>query len=78
MPKKLEFYNHLHNLLLVFAILLIIQNARKIHLEHLGVEKLPPCKYCMYPRKTKKDTGKVGDKTINIDNYTNRSQTVGR
>jgi sulfatase maturation enzyme AslB (radical SAM superfamily) len=55
-----------------------LQNARKIHLEHLGVEKLSPCKYCMYPRKTKKDTGKVGDKTINIDNYTNRSQTVGR
>ena len=52
--------------------------ARKIHLKHLGVEKLSPCKYCMYPRKTKKDSGKVAGKTINIDNYTNRNQTIGR
>lgn len=55
-----------------------LEKSRKIHLDHLGVQELPPCKYCMYPRKTKKDKADVKGKSINVDNYTNRSQTVGR
>lgn len=55
-----------------------MSDARKIHLEHLGVKKLPPCKYCMYPRKTKKVGKAIGDKSVTIDNYINRSQKVGR
>ena len=54
-----------------------LQKAREIHLKHLGVQELSPCKYCMYPRKTKKDSGKVGDKKLKIDNYTNRPQVPG-
>jgi sulfatase maturation enzyme AslB (radical SAM superfamily) len=55
-----------------------LNDARKIHLKHLGVKELAPCKYCMYPRKTQNDQKKVGDKSVSVDNYTNRSQTVGR
>jgi len=55
-----------------------LQKAREIHLKHMGVKELAPCKYCMYPRNTKRDTSKAAGKTLNIDNYTNRPQTVGR
>lgn len=55
-----------------------LENARKIHLKHLGVKELPPCKYCMYPRKTEKEKSSVKGKSVNVDNYTNRSQTIGR
>ena len=55
-----------------------MQHARKIHLKHLGVKELPPCKYCMYPRKTQKVGKKIGDKSVSVENYTNRSQIVGR
>jgi MoaA/NifB/PqqE/SkfB family radical SAM enzyme len=55
-----------------------LQKAREIHLKHLGVKELSPCKYCMYPRKTQKDSGKIGSKKLKIDNYTNRSQVPGR
>lgn len=55
-----------------------LQKAREIHLKHLGVEKLEPCKYCMYPRKTETEKKKVSGKTVNVNNYTNRSQMVGK
>lgn len=55
-----------------------LQHAREIHLKHLGVKELPPCKYCMYPRKTKKDSGKLKGKTLKVENFTNRPQAIGR
>jgi len=55
-----------------------LNDARKIHLKHLGVKELSPCKYCMYPRKTQKVQKQVGDKSVSVENYTTRSQTVGR
>lgn len=55
-----------------------LQHARDTHLKHLGVKKLPPCKYCMYPRKTKKESRKLKGKNITVENYTNRPQVVGQ
>lgn len=55
-----------------------LQQAREIHLKHLGVKELSPCKYCMYPRKTQKEKAKVSDKKVTVENYTNRPQTVGK
>jgi len=55
-----------------------LQKAREIHMKHKGVEKLAPCKFCFYPRKTKQDTVQLKDKTIKIDNYIARDQTIGK
>ena len=52
--------------------------ARKWHMKHMGVDKVSPCKYCYLPRKTKRDTAAVDGRLINIDNYINRDQTVGK
>ena len=55
-----------------------LQAARDIHLEKMGVEKLSPCKWCMYPRKTTKEKTKVNDKLITLKNMSNRSQEIGK
>ena len=56
-----------------------LQEARDIHLKHMGVEKIDACKHCFYPRKTQKVSKKVSDdKLIKIDNLTNRNQAVGK
>lgn len=55
-----------------------LQKAREIHLKHLGTKEIPPCKFCFYPRKTQRDSGELGNKTLKIDNFTNREQTVGK
>lgn len=52
--------------------------ARKLQLKHAGVKKLVPCKKCYLPRKTQPDYSTVDDRTIQIDNYINRTQTVGK
>ena len=52
--------------------------ARKIHIEKMGVQKLEPCKHCYYPRKTIPQTELVGERVITIPNYTKRVQEVGK
>ena len=55
-----------------------LRKARESHLKHLGVQDYEPCKFCFYPRKTQKNTGKLFDKKLDIENLTNREQTVGK
>jgi len=55
-----------------------LQKARKIHEKHMGVKEISPCKFCFYPRKTKRETSSLNDKLLKIDNYTNREQIVGK
>ena len=54
-----------------------LEKAREIHLKHMGVTELAPCKFCMYPRATKKEKKSVNKKNINVENYTNRPQKIG-
>jgi radical SAM protein with 4Fe4S-binding SPASM domain len=55
-----------------------MKNAREIHIKHLGVKEINICKNCSLPRKTKKDFTKLDNRTISIDNYINRSQSIGK
>lgn len=55
-----------------------MSKAREIHLKHMGVKEISPCKHCYLPRKTVRDNANVDDRIINIDNYVNREQTVGK
>lgn len=54
-----------------------MQKAREIHLKHKGVEEIDICKNCQLPRKTERQKSSIGGRTINIDNYINRNQTIG-
>ena len=54
-----------------------LQKAREIHLKHLGVKELAPCKHCFYPRKTQKNSTEIDGRSIIFDSVSNRSQTVG-
>ena len=55
-----------------------LQEKREIHLKHLGVKKLPPCKYCFYPRKTTKLKAQVDGRNIEFEPVSNRVQEVGK
>lgn len=55
-----------------------LEKARKIHLEHMGVDKIEPCKHCQLPRKTKSENVRLDNRILQIDNYVNREQTVGK
>lgn len=55
-----------------------LEKAREIHLKHLGVKEISPCKHCFYPRKTEKAKKKIGNKSIKFENISNRVQTVGK
>lgn len=53
-------------------------NVRRIHSQRGGFKELNVCRHCYYPRKTVPDeTAQVNERTITIENYVNRSQTVG-
>ena len=54
-----------------------LQKAREIHLKHLGVKEIAPCKHCFYPRKTQKNSTEIDGRSIIFDSVSNRSQTVG-
>ena len=44
-----------------------------------GFKCLHPCKVCYYPRTTEdSEKAKVGNREITIENYTNRSQIIGK
>jgi len=53
-------------------------DAREAHLKHNGVKEVSPCKYCYLPRKTVRETTEFDNRLINIDNYLNREQNVGK
>ena len=55
-----------------------LQKAREILIKHLGVDAIGPSKYCYLPRKTKREQVPLNDRVLNIDNYLNREQTVGK
>lgn len=55
-----------------------LNEAREIHLSHMGVQKINACKHCYLPRKTTRETTEVDNRFVNIDNYINREQTVGK
>lgn len=55
-----------------------LNKAREIHLKHKGTEKINACKNCYIPRKTERESVQVDDRLLNIDNYVNREQTVGK
>ena len=55
-----------------------LEAAREIHLRHQGVDKLIPCKKCYYPRKTVKDQGHIGKRTVIVENYSGRVQEIGK
>ena len=52
---------------------------RKLHMHKDGFKCLHPCKVCYYPRTTEdSEKAKVGNREITIENYTNRSQIIGK
>jgi len=55
-----------------------LHDAREIHLKHLGVDKINACKHCYLPRKTERENTKLDNRLINIDNYINREQKIGK
>jgi len=55
-----------------------LKKARESHIKHMGVKDIEICKHCYLPRKTQRDTAKLYDRFLNIDNYINREQTVGK
>jgi radical SAM protein with 4Fe4S-binding SPASM domain len=52
-----------------------MKKAREIHMKELGVKELPPCQWCIYPRKTESKNVLVGDRTVNSYSYENWDQT---
>ena len=55
-----------------------LNEIRKIHIKHMGTSEISACKNCYLPRKTKRDLDNVDGRQIGIDNYVNRTQTVGK
>lgn len=55
-----------------------INKAREIHVKHNGVKEMQVCKQCYLPRKTQRETSQMDNRLINIDNYINREQKVGK
>jgi radical SAM protein with 4Fe4S-binding SPASM domain len=55
-----------------------MNKARELHIKHMGVDKVSPCKYCYLPRKTSEEQTTLDNRLLKIDNYKNREQTVGK
>ena len=56
-----------------------LQRIRDLHAERDGFMKVPVCTRCFYPRLTQvTETAVVMGRQINIENYVNRVQTVGK
>ena len=55
------------------------QNVRQIHEQPDGFISIKPCKNCYYPRKAEADEqAMINGRLVNIENYINRAQTVGK
>ena len=55
-----------------------LNKAREIHIKHLGVKEIEPCKHCYLPRKMESETANLGNHFVKIDKYVNREQTIGK
>jgi len=55
-----------------------LDEARKLHEQHLGVDSLIPCKWCKLPRKTTDREYKIGDRSIKGFDYINWTTTVDK
>ena len=55
-----------------------MNNAREIHIKHMGTKEIEPCKHWFLPRKMDEYKADLGDRLINIGKYVNRDQTVGK
>ena len=55
-----------------------MNKAREIHSRHKGTEEMEVCKACYLPRETQREKIEVKNGLLNIDNYVNREQTVGK
>jgi len=55
----------------------MLENARRIHLNHNGIKELEPCKHCFYPRKTEKKNAKVEGRDVKLEGVSKRSQMLG-
>lgn len=55
-----------------------INKAREIHKKHKGAKELEVCKHCYLPRKTKREKAELDNRSLNIDNYINREQSIGK
>lgn len=52
--------------------------ARRTHLNKEGVKQIDICKECHLPRKTDATFTQVDDRAIQVDDYVNRTQIIGR
>jgi organic radical activating enzyme len=52
--------------------------ARRIHLEHQGVDQIDICRRCHLPREVEKTGTEVDGRLVQIENYVNRTQEVGK
>jgi len=48
-----------------------MKKAREVHLKKMGVKELPPCKWCIYPRKTVTENVQLGNRIISGYSYVN-------
>jgi len=55
-----------------------LNEAREIHKKHMGAKELEVCKNCYLPRKTQREKAKLGNRKLNVDNYINRKQSIGK
>ena len=55
-----------------------INEAREIHKKHMGAKELEVCKHCYLPRKTQREKAELGNRKLNVDNYINRKQSIGK
>lgn len=55
-----------------------MRTARRIHLNKEGVKQIEICKECHLPRKTDATFTRVDDRAIQVDDYVNRTQVIGR
>ena len=53
-----------------------LRKARESHLKKMGVEEVPPCKFCVYPRKTIPTTVQIGNTTVSSFEYINWDNAI--
>lgn len=54
-----------------------INKVRALHKEHRGHLEIEPCKKCYIPRATRPETIMIDGSKVVMDQYINRSQTIG-
>ena len=54
-----------------------MMEARRIHLQHQGVEQIDICRMCHLPRQRETSFTQINGNLIQVDNYQNRVQEIG-